>query len=112
VVLNGQVSEWKDILSGVPQGSVLGPILFVIYINDIDESVNGRILKFADDTKIYQTVDSDEAINTLRHNLCNLVAWSKEWQMLFSIEKCKVIHLGFNNSCPILYGWLAVTDSI
>jgi len=71
-----------------------------IYFNDIDESVNGRILKFADDTKIYQKVDSDEAINSLRHNLCNLdpVAWSKEWQMLFNIEKCKVMHLGFNNT--------------
>jgi len=57
VVFNGQLSGWKDILSGVPQGSVLGPILFVIYrpINNIDDSIN-RILKFADDTKIYQIV--------------------------------------------------------
>ena len=82
VVLNGQVSEWKDILSGVPQGSVLGPILFVIYINDIDECVNGRILKFADDTKIYQKVHSDDAINSLHHNLCNLVSWSKELSLI------------------------------
>ena len=60
VVLGGQVSEWSDILSGVPQGFVLGPVLFVLYItcNDTDDKVNSKILKFADDTKIYHRVDS------------------------------------------------------
>ena len=55
VVLNRQISDWRDILSGVPQGSVLHPLLFLIYMNDIDESVGCKILKFADDTKIYNT---------------------------------------------------------
>jgi len=52
VMLNGQISDWRNVLSGVPQGSVLGPLLFLIYINDIDESVGCKILKFAYDTKI------------------------------------------------------------
>jgi len=97
VVLNGQFSDWRDVLSGVPQGSVLGPLLFLIYINDIDESVGGRILKFADDTKVYNKMRSDEDIASLQSDLCNLVAWSKEWQMLFNVEKCKVMHIGYNN---------------
>jgi len=53
VVLMGQYSGWSDVLSGVPQGSVLGPLLFVIFINDIDDGIAGKILKFANDTKIF-----------------------------------------------------------
>ena len=51
-------SEWRDVVSGVPQGSVLDPLLFIIYLNDIDDCVAGRILKFADDTKIYRILYS------------------------------------------------------
>jgi len=101
VVINGVFSGWKDVLSGVPQGSVLGPLLFVININDIglDEFIVSHtgISKFADDTKIYHMINSSTAIENLRSDLHNLVAWSNEWQMLFNIEKCKVMHLGYNN---------------
>ena len=70
VTLNGQCSSWKDVLSGVSQGSVglLGPILFWIYINNIDESVACKVLKFADDTKIYRVVNSQEDIESLRND--------------------------------------------
>jgi len=57
VVINGIFSGWKDVLSGVPQGSVLGPLLFMIYINDIDKFIVSHILKFADDTKIYHVIN-------------------------------------------------------
>jgi len=97
VILNGCFSEWRDVKSGGPQGSVWGPLLFVIYINNIDDSVAAKILKFADDTKIYQTVISAEEISALQSDLSNLVAWSTEWQMLFNIDKCKVMHMGYND---------------
>ena len=57
----------------------------------------GRILKFAADTKIYHTVYSEEDVRALQLDLCNLVEWSKEWQMLFNANKRRVIHVGYNN---------------
>ena len=85
VVLNGQISDWRDVLSGVPQGSVLSPLLFLIFINDIDKSVCCKILKFADDTMIYNKIRSGEDIANLQSDLCNLVSWSKEWCVLFNV---------------------------
>ena len=88
-----------SLCSLVRQGSVLGPLLFIIYINDIDDCVAGKILKFADDTKIYHTVYSDEDVSDLQSDLCNLVEWSNEWQMLFNADKCRVMHMhmGYNS---------------
>ena len=77
-----------------PLSSVLGPLLFV---NDIDDSFNSKILKFADDTKVFNAVSSEKEVDSLRCDLCNLVQRSKEWQMLFNVEKCKVMRFGYNN---------------
>ena len=102
VVLNGKMSEWTEVDSGVPQGSVLGPTCFVIFINDIDMAINtitGIISKFADDTKVGRVVEEDKDREELQKDLDNLMEWSVEWQMLFNSGKCKVIHFGRNNPC-------------
>jgi ribonuclease P/MRP protein subunit RPP40 len=93
----GRSSKWVKVKSGVPQGSVLGPLLFLIYINDIDECVVSRVLKFADDTKLIGVVANDEDVKTLQNDLRNLCGWSEDWLMLFNVEKCKVMHMGHNN---------------
>jgi len=77
--------------------SVLGPLLFVVYINDNDEQIVSKILKFTDDAKIYHIVQSPKDIETLQSDLHRLVEWSKDWQMLSNTDKCKVLHFGFNN---------------
>jgi hypothetical protein len=98
VVLLGSNSKWTRVKSGVPQGSVLGPLLFLIYINDIDDSVCSNLLKFADDTKVFSVVPTKNDIDRLQQDLLNLCNWSQDWLMLFNVDKCKVMHIGLNNS--------------
>jgi ribonucleases P/MRP protein subunit RPP40 len=81
----------------VPQGSILGPLLFIIFINGIDEGIISDILKFADDTKIYREVGSRESRETLKTDLRVLCAWFDTWQMRFNTDKCKVMHIGDKN---------------
>ena len=97
VVVDGEVSSWKPVLSGVPQGSVLGPILFLIYINDLEEGVTGNILKFADDTKLFRKVKEIGDKQKLQDDIDKLVKWSEKWQMLFNFGKCKCLHTGSGN---------------
>jgi hypothetical protein len=99
VVLNGKESSWEAVLSGVPQGSVLGPLLFTIFINDLDLAISDLelLIKFADDTKISRVISSDADRAGLQHALDKLVAWTEKWGMLFNVKKCKVMHLGRSN---------------
>ena len=83
VVLNGKFSDWRNVSSGVPQGSVLGPILFLIYINDLDEDVKCKISKFADDTKIANRVISLSQQQELQNDLNTLGEWAVDSQMFF-----------------------------
>ena len=100
VVLNGEFSTWIDVLSGVPQGSVLGPLLFLIFINDIDLAVEkiDLIKKFADDTKVGQVISSAEDRDKLQEALRDLHTWADTWGMAFNVKKCKVMHIGSRNA--------------
>ena len=100
VVLNGKTSGWSSVTSGVPQGSCLGPTLFLIFINCIDNCINtitGIISKFADDTKVGRVVANENDREELQREIDNLMDWTKKWQMEFNASKCKVIHFGKKN---------------
>ena len=92
VVINGVVSGWERVESGVPQGSVLGPVLSIIFIDDIEENVASKILKFADDTKLIARVGTVQEVERLRDDLRKLFQWTKDWQMMFNVDKCSVLH--------------------
>ena len=88
VVLNGVKSEWSSVKSGVPQGSVLGPILFLIYIDDIDDKVMSRLFKFADDIKIVKGISNIGDNISLQRDLDRIAGWADNWQMNFNMSKC------------------------
>ena len=97
-VVDGEVSSWKTVLSGVPKGSVLGPILCFVYINDLEEGVAGSILKFADDTKRFRKTREIGDKQNLQDDIDKLVKLSEKWQMLFNFGKCKCLHTGPGNT--------------
>ena len=113
VVLNGMESNWGDIRAGVPQGSVLGPLLFLIYINDLGEGIESHVKFFADDTSLFSIIkDPIVSADKLQHDLNSISEWARQWKMsfnpdptkqaeeiLFSHKKIKVDHppLHFNN---------------
>ena len=95
--ISGAESDWQKVISGVPQGSILSPMLFVIFINDIDLTVVSSLLKFADDTKTLRQVPEVEYAFTLQEDLHSMYKWSQDWQLLFNFTKCKCLHIGYNN---------------
>ena len=97
VIVDGEISNWRSVLSGVQQGSLLGPILFNIYINDLEDDISSKVLKFADDTKVFRKVTNDTDKQSLQDDLDKLVKWSEKLQMLFNFGKCKCIHIGHGN---------------
>ena len=79
VSVKGQFSTWDNVPSGITQGSVLGPILFVLYINDLPDNMISEVVMFADDTKVFREMRSNEDIQTLQKDLNNLQGWSNKW---------------------------------
>ena len=97
VVVDGEESEWREVLSSVIQGSVLGGILFDIYIEDLGDGVVALVIKFADDTKMVRIVESRQHAEELQADIDKFSRWAKTWEMEFNVEKCKVMHVGRKN---------------
>jgi hypothetical protein len=105
VIIKGECSSWGDIKAGVPQGSVLGPLLFLIYINDLENVVSCNLKMFADDTCLYVTTD-DSALsaNTLNDNLTNIKLWADQWLVNFNPSKTKSMVISYKKAnLPPLY---------
>ena len=94
VVLNNIQSSWSIVTSGVPQGSVLGPLLFTIFINDIPHIVRSDIYLFADDIKLSRTIKNSDDIQILQDDIHKLFEWSVTWNLNFSQSKCCYIQVG------------------
>ena len=95
VSINGSTSYWKEVTSGIPQrqDSVLGPLLFILFINDLPDGVKSDVYLFADDTKIFRNITDWEDKEILQDDLENLENWSNTWLLKFHPEKCKHMNI-------------------
>ena len=103
VVVNGVKSVTNNVLNGVPQGSVMGPLLFLIYINDLPSVITSPALLFANDVKMYRPIVNQQSSMQLQQDLLLLKERSKKWLLNFNIAKTVIMHLGNTNQCSYTY---------
>lgn len=91
VLIDSEKSEDAQVRSGAPHGTVLGPLLFLLYINDIGNDLTSKIRLFADDSLLFGVVKNDTDAQKLQENLNSLCEWADKWQMVFNPDKCYVL---------------------
>ena len=97
VTVNGSFSDWVAVGSGIPQGTVLGPVLFIAFVNDLPGCVESACKLFADDTKVYVGAGTEIGRRKLQQDLDAMATWSRKWKLPFNPSKCTVLHLGSQN---------------
>ena len=95
VVVKGEVSDWLTITSGVPQGSLLGPLFFIVFINDLPGviSKDSSIALYADDSKLYRIINTPEDMSSFQGDLDKISDWCKENKMKINTKKCKIMRI-------------------
>ena len=109
VVVSGDHSSPCLVTSGVPQRSVLGPVLLLMYVNDITENIQSQMRSFADDCLIYHTVTSTQDHTILQDDLNALTTWANAWQMEFNVSKCKILQISIRNRHIYSYSMNGIT---
>ena len=113
VLLNGSISEPLPVISGVPQGSILGPILFLIFVNDIPDSVtSSATFLFADDTKCLKTTTCSSECVSLQRDLHYLSSWSQKWKLPFNEHKCVLLRFSSGHPPPLTYDYTINSEQI
>ena len=100
VVVNGKCSDWTNVISGTPEGSILSPLLFALYVNDLPDKIKTNCLLFADDVKLYHKISNQSDSLLLQRDLDSLCQWSADWKLSLNPIKCKAITLTLKK-CPI-----------
>jgi len=100
VVIKGHSSTSIHVDSGVPHGTVLGPLMFLLYINDITTNITSSIRLFADDCVLYRVIHSEKDHHLLQLDLNRITQWTKQWQMSLNIDKCVVLTCSRSTSSP------------
>ena len=98
VCINLSYGNWASVTSGAPQGSALGPLPYLIYINDLDTNAGSKMSKFADETKLRHRAGNLDDITDLQEDINKLAEWASKCQMNFNVDKCSVMHIGHNNN--------------
>jgi hypothetical protein len=111
IVVNGSSSSIARVTSGVPQGTVLGPLLFLIYINDISQGLNSEIRLFADDSILYRPIKSEEDHLILQQDLYKLQQWATDWKMSFNVKKCAIMSCTKKKN-PSIYNYKLKDETI
>ena len=94
VIVNGNYSEWSKVTSGIPQRSVLGPLLFDLYINDLPDCILSQVFLFVDDTKMFRHIQNSDDQIICQDYITRLQAWTDKWLLKFHPEKCKLLAIG------------------
>jgi len=92
--INSCLSNWANVVSGIPQGSILGPLLFIIYINELPNIWDSQLFLYADDAKVYRQIYNSQDKENLQHDLIKLNSWDDNWLIKLNISTCKKVSYG------------------